>query len=278
MADLIFANSATVWAPERFVRRGGSWRFRPLWVRYGLYLDARNGPTLIDTGYTPHTLTGQGAALRLYARVLAPQLNPDAQPAAFLSRFGLRPGDIATVIVTHFHADHISGLRLFPKARFLASGRAYGAVRRRTPLGNHRHGIFPELLPPDFADRLDAIETRPPAQAPAWADRAHDLLGDGGLLSVDLPGHAEGHFGLLLPPRDRPLLYAVDVQWRIDALAPAGRPGFPSSAIASDRAALDHSADIVHRFAQGGGDVVLCHDPTPTPHDGPDPRPHVRPN
>ena len=275
MTDPIFANSALVSVPERFILRGGPWRPLPLWVRYGLYLGARSGPMLIDTGYTRHALAGHGAALRLYNRVLAPHLIPEAQPEAFLSRFGLRPSDIATVVVTHFHADHISGLTLFPQARFLASGRAWEALRRRSPVGNQRHGIFSELLPPDSADRLEAVEARPEARVESLAAPTRDLLGDGSLLSVDLPGHAEGHFGLLFPKRDKPRLYAVDVQWRMAGLARSRRPGFPSSLIACDRTALDRSADVVHRFAESGGEVVLCHDPALTPFDWQDPRQHV---
>jgi glyoxylase-like metal-dependent hydrolase (beta-lactamase superfamily II) len=232
-------------------------------------------PMLIDTGYTQHTLEGRGAALRAYAKVLAPRLNPEAQPEVFLAKFGLRPSAIATVVVTHFHADHVSGLTLFSKARLLASGRAWQAVRRRSALGNQRHGIFPELLPSDFEDRLAAIETRPEAWVESLPVPARDLLGDGSLLSVDLPGHAEGHFGLLFPKRDRPLLYAVDVQWRMAALARPRRPGFPSSLIAADRVALDRSADLVQGFAEAGGEVVLCHDPAPGPYDWQDPRQHV---
>lgn len=46
----VFASSAVVNAAERLVLRGGQWRRRALWVRYGLYLSARAEPVLIDTG------------------------------------------------------------------------------------------------------------------------------------------------------------------------------------------------------------------------------------
>lgn len=264
MTAPIFANSALVAAPERLVLRGGSWRPRPLWVRYGLYLGG-TAPILIDTGYTPQLFENRGAGLRLYAKLLTPRLLPEAQPEAFLARFGLVPDDITTLIVTHFHADHVSGLSLFNRARFLASGRAWSALQNRSSLANLRHGIFARLLPSDFAERLDPIESRPPTTA--LAAPARDLLGDGSVLSVDLPGHAEGHFGLLFPKLAAPLLYAVDAQWRREALEPDRRPGFPATLIADDRVALARSTDRVRQFAAGGGDVVLCHDPSPTAYD-----------
>jgi glyoxylase-like metal-dependent hydrolase (beta-lactamase superfamily II) len=268
MTAPVFANSAEVDAVERLVLRGGSWRRRALAVRYGLLISERAGPVLIDTGYTPHALAGPGRSLglRAYGRALGPRLLDGGQPEPVLARFGLRPEDVARVIVTHFHADHVSGLALFPKARFLASRDGWAALRGRSRMGNLRHGIFPELLPSDFADRLDLVEATAPVPLPGVPGgmRGHDILGDGSMLSLPLPGHAEGQFGLVFPALARPLLYAVDAQWLAAALPATRRPGYPSRLIAADRAALDRSSDLVERFA---GDVVLCHDPTPSPYD-----------
>ena len=255
--------------------RGGAWASRTLCVRYGLYLSDSAGPVLIDTGYTEHALSapGRGLALRIYGHVLRPKLVAENQPGPFLARFGLRPQDIRRVIVTHFHADHVSGLTLFPKARFVASAGAWNAFRSASRLGNLRHGIFAGLLPHDFADRLDVIEATAPFQPPLFphgphgAPFGHDLLGDGSLIAVPLPGHCDGHVGLVFPNVERPLLYAVDAQWLMAALPALRRPGFPSSLIAADRTALGRSAALVDGFVRAGGEVVLCHEPEPTPYD-----------
>jgi glyoxylase-like metal-dependent hydrolase (beta-lactamase superfamily II) len=275
MTPPIFANSAHVRAPERLMLQGGRWASCVLNVRYGLFISAGAGPVLIDTGYTEHALAGPGRSLglRVYGRMLRPKLAAENQPGPFLARFGLRPEDISRVVVTHLHADHISGLALFRKARFLASAAAVDAFRAATPFGNLRHGVFAELLPPDFADRLDLIEATAAVQPPLLplavdgAPIGRDLLGDGSLVAVPLPGHADGHFGLVFPLLQRPLFYAVDAQWLMAALPAPRRPGFPSSVIAADRVALARSSALVDGFARAGGDVVLCHDPEPTPFD-----------
>ncbi|WP_322889430.1 MULTISPECIES: MBL fold metallo-hydrolase [unclassified Yoonia] len=271
MTAPVFANSALVKAPERLVLRGAPWRQRALWVRYGLYLSPVAGPVLIDTGYTAHALqaAGRSAALRFYGRALGAHLLPDGQPEPFLARHGLRVDDITTVIVTHFHADHVSGLHLFPKARFIAGRAGWDALRGAGRWGNLRHAVFPELLPPDFAERLDLIEDKPLVQTDLGM--AHDLLGDGALLALALPGHAVGHLGLLFAALKKPLLYAVDTQWMLAALPAARRPGLPAMLVATDRAAHAGSCDLVAGVAASGGDVVLCHDPAPTRYDEPDP-------
>jgi glyoxylase-like metal-dependent hydrolase (beta-lactamase superfamily II) len=269
MTAPVFANSATVAAPERFMLRGGSWRMRQLAVRYGLYLGAPVGPVLIDTGYTAHSVNaaGRSLGLRAYGRLLRPELQAEGQPEPFLARFGLRPGDIRCVIVTHFHVDHVSGLRLFDRARFLASGSGWRSFSTASALANLRHGMFAELLPPDFADRLDLIETLPRVPAAPLAAKGHDLFGDGRMIALPLPGHAAGHFGLVFPQLARPLLYGVDAQWLLAALPEGERPGFPARLVAAEPLETGPTCDLLEAFAQAGGDVMLCHDPDPAPYD-----------
>lgn len=262
MTAPVFANSAFVDIPERLVLRGGRWRKIPLHVRYGLF-HGIGGPVLIDTGYTSHALhdAGRSAGLRFYGRAIGARLNPASQPAAFLARFDLRPRDIRVVVVTHFHADHLSGLRLFPQARFLAAAVGWEMLRLHGRFANLRHGVFPELLPPDFGDRLDLIDSAPLVPAPLLDMPAHDLLGDGSLLALPLPGHAPGHVGLMFPQLAKPLLYAVDAQWMAAALPAQRRPPATVALVSHDRRAHARSCDLVARFAAAGGDVVLCHDP-----------------
>ncbi|BCM18477.1 MBL fold metallo-hydrolase [Mesorhizobium sp. J8] len=266
---LVFANSAWVSAAERLILRGGAWQSVRLRVRYGLFFHAVAGPVLVDTGYTPEALSGErrGRMLRLYGGLLKPQLNPDAQVLPVLRRFGLSPDDISTIIVTHFHADHISGLSLFRNARFIASDSAWARVKARSPRQNMRHGVFTELFPVDFEARLDALSAKPSVAARGSMPGGADLFGDGSVIAVDLPGHADGQFGLLFNALDRPLLYAVDVQWLLAALTDNRTPGFPATLIAEDAAAIEPTSAMLRRFLASGGEVMLCHDPAPTPYD-----------
>ncbi len=260
----IFANSAAVPAPEATILRHGRWRRVPLCVRYGLIRHPQQGPVLIDTGYTHHSLAGPGRSvgLRLYSRLLSPHLIAAGQPEAFLARHGLEPRDIRHIIVTHYHADHISGLGLFPQARFLANGAAFARIMARSGWQNLRHGVFPELLPHGFADRLDPAESCPTVQVPNLPP-GRDLFGDGTVVAIDLPGHADGHFGLAFPKAACPFLYGVDTQWLGAALDPARSPIWPARLIAEMPGSLTPSTAILRRFRDAGGDVMLCHDPHP---------------
>jgi glyoxylase-like metal-dependent hydrolase (beta-lactamase superfamily II) len=267
----VFANSAFVPAPECLVVRGGGrhpFRFK---VRYGVYRHPSAGLVLIDTGYGPRVTEGSGRSLplRLYARLLRPKLVEAHQPARVLDRLGATTADVAAVVLTHFHADHVSAIDLFPKAKIYAKTAALARIEARSRFSNLRHGVFNELLPQDLFSRTVDIDQLPARPAPCELGEAADLFGDGTLLAVDLPGHAEGHFGICFAALPVPLLYAVDAQWCAAALEPGKAPGLPARLIASDRRALAASTRRVAAFQAKGGDVLLCHDPADSPYDLP---------
>lgn len=258
----VFANSAWVTAPEWAILRGGGWRRRRLQVRFGFFDHPKFGPVLIDTGYTDHTITApnRSLTLRAYNWLLRPKLNPAGQ----LRNLGVSPEDIRMVIVTHFHADHVSGLRAFPNAQFMASGLAWEHVRRKTNRQNLRHGVFAELLPDDFAARMQPIENLSEKEMPRLP-KAYDLFSDGSVLGVPLPGHADGHFGVYFPESD--LLYAADTQWIAEALPTGKRPYLLPRLIWDDTNTGARSSERVAQFQSHGGKVLLCHDDAPSEFD-----------
>ncbi len=266
---LFFANSAFVKVPERLIVRGGKWQSSGLWVRYGLIIHPTMGAVLIDTGYTFHCTRAneRSIGLRAYNAILRPELIDAGQPNAFLARFNLAPSDINYVIITHFHADHISGLSLFTKARFVACEHAWETVCKASYFGNLRHGIFPELVPKDFKDRFQPLSGKPTVETELGIN-AKDIFADQKILALPLPGHAIGHFGVILRMPEKSVLYAVDTQWLFAALPDKNHPGFPSRCIASNKNHLSISSRVVERFRDNGlGDVVLSHDPVQTPYD-----------
>lgn len=264
----VFANSAWVAAPERLILSKGRWRRRWLQVRYGLFIHPKAGPTLIDTGYTSHSLntSSRTLALRSYAGILAPRLVVQEQAEPFLAQFGLTAADISRVIVTHFHADHVSGLVAFPNARFIASGAAWAQVKGNSALQNLRHGVFAELIPEDFGTRLDMVE-KCASQKIAHLPDGYDIFGDGSVLAVPLPGHAHGHFGLLFGQLEVPILYATDTQWIGEALLPGGRPRLFPRLISDSFSEVVRSSEQVAAFQKAGGEVLLCHDTAPSQFD-----------
>ncbi|HVZ29327.1 MAG TPA: MBL fold metallo-hydrolase [Asticcacaulis sp.] len=251
----IFANSATVIVPEHLVLARGSARRLRLGVRFGVFVHPTQGPVLIDTGYGPEVTSGKRSfPLWFYALILKPRL--EEQPETVLKRLGFATEDVKTVFITHFHADHVSGLRRFSNARFIAAG--WEMLRRRTPFDQLRHGVFTELLPADFEARLTPLESLPTVTLPYGLGEGRDVFGDGSILSLPLPGHALGHTGLIWP--DAKLIYAADAQWLRQAMRENRPPKGPARWVYEDEAEMRQSLDVLRRAEAAGCDIVFCHD------------------
>ncbi len=262
--DPRFFTSSILRVPERLLLKGGVWRRVPLRVRIGYFHHPVLGHTLIDTGYgaaLTRPTKRQSLLLRLYRALLRPDTLTDWPIAAGLGRLGLRTGDIQTVLLSHLHADHISGLAEVPQARVLCSRQAWEAMQGQSPVANAKEGVFAELLPQDLPSRLSFFEDAPVGPAPLGLGQAHDIVGDGSVLIVDLPGHLTGHVGLCFAKLPTPLLYATDAQWLLPAILQDRCPGPPAKLIFHNWTAAMQSVGRIRAFADAGGDVMLCHDP-----------------
>jgi glyoxylase-like metal-dependent hydrolase (beta-lactamase superfamily II) len=130
---------------------------------------------------------------------------------------------VRTIVISHFHADHIGGLRDFPRAELVFAQQAYESVRGRTRWNALRCGVLPALLPEDFAARarpLGPTEFVANTGLPAPFARGADVLGDGSLLAVELPGHATGQIGLSFDDgaSGRAYLLVADAAWSTRAI------------------------------------------------------------
>ncbi|WP_019586239.1 MBL fold metallo-hydrolase [Deinococcus apachensis] len=179
--------------------RGASWRVRAYPAGFALLRHPVHGPVLFDTGYGPRVLR----AMRrwpgvLYGLVTPVRLLAEETVPAHLARYGLTPGDIRNVIVSHLHADHVGALRDLPQARFHLDPGAYAPLRSLQGVRAVRRAFLPDLLPPDFGARIQALEFRPAPPGLAPFERAADVFGDGSAYALPVPGHAPGMVALVV--------------------------------------------------------------------------------
>lgn len=261
----VFPVSATIRTWRWLVLAGGGWQAVELAVRYGVWKRAGLAPILVDTGYGFRTCVSaeRSTPLKLYGGILRPRLNPDDLLTARLARFGCAPKDVQLTILTHFHPDHVDGLKDLPTSRFLVSREIWEAASRLSWPRRVGSGIFRELLPADFGRRLSFIEDLPRRPLLFGLGDGFEVLADGSLLAVPLAGHAPGHFGLLWPNLDPPLLYGADAQWLWQAISDDRAPWLATRLVAHDKKAARVTMARLRSFAATGGEVVLCHDPSP---------------
>jgi glyoxylase-like metal-dependent hydrolase (beta-lactamase superfamily II) len=191
-------------APEAIALRGGSW-FRKVKFHATAFLlqHPTAGWVLFDTMYSQRfqeeTKSFPGCVYRWITPVT---LTAPGGIKQLLEAKGIACADVHHVFLSHFHADHVGGLRDFPNAKVYCSRTAWDAVKNLTHWSGLRRGFLPGLLPPDLAARL------------VFVDDGSDLLGDGSLRVVNLPGHATGQIGLRFTATNgQPILLAADACW-----------------------------------------------------------------
>jgi len=231
--------------------RGAGWRRFPALV--ARIRHPRAGTILFDTGYGAALARATSAAARLYRRLLPFDLAPEEELSGQLGRLGLAPPELACVFLSHFHPDHIGGLRDAAGLRgvpIVHSREGLARLRRLRGPARLRAAFLPELLPPDFAQRANAIEDRPRvALTDDWLpfEWAHDLVGDGSLLAIALPGHALGQYGLLCQlARGRRLFLVADAAWVRANFADLALPAWPVRRFFADQASLVASLRALH--------------------------------
>ncbi len=201
--------------PEVATIEGGSWRPATFPALVALIVHPDEGTILFDTGYDPAFLEAtRPFPERLYRWLTPPDI---ASPVADrLAAEGRAPSEVRHVVLSHFHGDHVSGLPRFPNATVHCSKAGLRGIWGRGRVRALAAGTPRGLLPADLPERCSFFEDRP--ALPLVGDlrpfeSGADLLGDGSLLAVPLPGHCPGHWGLVLrEPRSLHFLVA-DSAW-----------------------------------------------------------------
>jgi glyoxylase-like metal-dependent hydrolase (beta-lactamase superfamily II) len=217
----------------------------------------QHGWLLWDTGYHPRILEATATLpYSLYRRITPLFLRPELAVARQLGAFGLKPPDIRLIFVSHFHADHIAGLRDFPDATYVTLRAAYQHVAPRRGFSALRRGFLPMLLPGDFARRAEFPDTFAGPLLPGLGPTC-DYFGDGSLLLVLLPGHARGQIGMLAQTESGPVLFAADCCWLSRSIREVRPPARIANFIADSPAAVLDTIRRAHTFAQAHPDVRI---------------------
>jgi len=177
----------------------------------------KHGPVLFDTGYSPYFYEATKYFPEKIYALLTPVTTSDEETvAAKIKKLNYDPSDIRYIILSHFHADHIGGAKLFPNARFICRKNAYDSLKSRSRLSALASGFLPFLLPNNFEHRVDYIENMTSVATNnvySVLGQTYDIFKDGSIQLVDLPGHATGQIGALIESDQGPLFLVADACW-----------------------------------------------------------------
>ncbi len=241
--------------PESLLIQGGRRRKVACHSIVALLRHPDRGWMLWDAGYAPRLMTATAGSIFFLYRLATPlRLEPRLAVANQLPALGIKPSDINSVILSHFHADHIAGLRDFPEAKLVATEAAYGDVARRRGFNALKRGFIPALLPEDFRERATLVTAFDGPVLPHLG-ATHDVLGDASLLLVRMPGHARGQIGMLAETESGPVLFAADGCWLTRQVMERRPPSGVTRVFLDDMRAVRSTIDHLHAFMQARPEV-----------------------
>lgn len=218
----------------------------------------QSGWILYDTGYAPRVWeASEGWPYSLYRQAAPFTAPPELAVAAQLPPFGLTPRDIQYVLVSHFHPDHIGGLKDFPEARLVATQTGYSDIRWRGHLWAMSRAFLPRLLPVDFAERTLLLTAADFTYSEPKFISSYDLFGDGSLRLLPLPGHAVGQIGLRAETDHGPVFLVSDAAYLRRSIY-ENRPPHPVTALFSEsRSTTLRTLHALRNFALSHPDITL---------------------
>lgn len=123
-----------------------------------------------------------------------------------LADFGLAPGDVDVVALTHLHADHAGNLAMFPKAKVAIAQQGWLAHRARR--ASHPGLVGPPAFP---GSALSAIDAAAAEGRLLLVDEDDDVLP--GLSARTIGGHTDDSTGYVIDSTAGHLVVPGDTIW-----------------------------------------------------------------
>jgi len=164
----------------------------------------------------------------------------------------LEPGELAFVLLSHLHWDHVSGVPDLPGVPLRVNRVEYDAAR--LGLYEARGGLVRRLMGENETELFDL--DGPPYEG---FRASYDLFGDGSVVLVPLPGHTAGNTGMFINRSNGPRLFLLgDAAWVSQHyLRPATMHPFIWSQVTGDDATARQTLIDLHHFANQHPEVAM---------------------
>ena len=248
--------------PERMTIAGGSLCAVDFPSMVGVIEHPTRGLFLFDTGYDPAFLEATRPFPERFYRWTTPvDIGADAAWRAWLGANAIDEAAIAGTIVSHFHGDHVAGMRHLADKPVYCARAGLEQLRGTGRIGRVRRGLLEALVPQAVDEQARFFEDAPAASLPtAFAPflEGRDILGDGSLLAVELPGHCAGHWGLAFTTEEgRPVLLAADAVWSGRSITERRPPPRLTTALLGNTKRYRATLDLLNRAASGNAELAI---------------------
>lgn len=214
----------------------------------------RSGDVLIDTGFSPNA-EAQMNELPASARAFGLQVLSGARNRKSLidtlATVGERPAQVARILVTHAHYDHLGGATQLTAPIYVSAAEAAWMAGQAT---------HPVITPPSLIAAVKPrLKTLAYDSGPYLGFRqSKDFYGDGTLVVVPLPGHTPGSQGVFVKLGKRSVFLIGDAADTLEA-AERGLPKSPviRSNTDSEPELADATTKQISAFHRAHPDIAI---------------------
>lgn len=199
-------------ASQSHALRGTPNKTIKFYATYGIIEHPTKGYILFDSGYTTRFYEAtKKFPFSIYAKLTKVYIEKESEVIYAIEQMGIQASDISYIIVSHFHADHIGGLKDFPNAKFICSKEAYDDIAYKKGIAALQKGFIPSLLPSDFKLRVTFADFNNTEED--YLGKTADVFNDGSILLCKLSGHAKGQIGAILNTIEKKVFLVADAAW-----------------------------------------------------------------
>lgn len=181
---------------------------------FALLHHPEKGWILFDTGYTSRFYEStKSYPNRIYANATKVVITDADEIKNQIKSIGLETSDIQHIIISHFHADHIGGLKDFNNATIYCTKKAYQKSKKISSLFAFSKGVLKDLIPDDIEERLVFIEDFSTSNRDDIFGVTYDLFQDNSVIIYNLPGHAAGQIGIEFETQKEKYFLVADSCW-----------------------------------------------------------------
>lgn len=255
----LFLNHAGFCYSKRsHVIKGGDNKESKFYSLFGLIFHPEFGWMLYDTGYTDRFYAAtRKYPNKIYSRITKVVVTQADEIKSQLNQFNLVPEDIKHIFISHFHADHIGGLKDFNSATFYCSKAAFIHLNKISSFLGFTRGILKDLIPSDFTSRLKFIEDISTRIKDDIFGEKYDLFGDQSLIFYRLHGHAAGQIGMQIRTSKRSYFLIADACWVSKTYIKMVLPPFFVSLFFDSWKDFKESLKKINRFHRKHPEVII---------------------
>tara|TARA_B100000767_G_scaffold7800_1_gene7736 strand:- start:2364 stop:3191 length:828 start_codon:yes stop_codon:yes gene_type:complete len=248
-------------AKQSYVLKGTSGKTIKFYATYGHIEHPIYGHILFDSGYTRRFYeVTKKLPFKLYAKLTKVFVTEKEEAINMLKKKGIDSHEIKFIIISHFHADHIGGLKDFPKAKFICSEDAYNDIRNKKGVLALKKGFIPALMPKDFQARTQLLCFKNKTKKIEGLGKVIDIFEDGSILICQLDGHAKGQIGAIINAEKKIFLIS-DAAWLKENYANLHLPSHSVRLFFDSWRDFKNSLNRVHKYSKAYPETVIipCH-------------------